>query len=262
MEIKHSSRNLGLELQPGKALTHLNSPVQTIIAAWETPAGIRRRQNKGPRGVISVILFWMKLHLKRKKEIMSRKEHYFIARNRNHWPHWFVSSWMVLKFLLLVFVVTWLIITRPFNSATVLKRSSYCPACWSDGDCVNVRQNDGPCLKELTALAITSSFMPGFIYMDVDFWGSMEKSHQSLCLALPWIVPHHAFPKREEGLRAPSTVLALLLSSKTPWQNCALLYLSLLLLCQPDQNQQPCSAGFLCFADLWGTRWLSRRDPR
>lgn len=198
MEIKHSSRNLGLELQPGKSLTHLNSPVQTIIAAWETPAGIRRRQNKGPRGVISVILFWMKLHLRRKKEIVSRNEHYFIARNRNHWPHWFVSCWMVLKFLLLVFIVTWLIITRPFNSATVLKRSSYCPACWSDGDCVNVRQNDGPCLKELTVLATTSSFTPGFIYMYMDFWGSMEKSHQSLCLALPWIVPcsHTMFSQR------------------------------------------------------------------
>lgn len=118
MEIEHFARNLGLELQPGKALTHLNSPLYTIIAPWETPAGIRHRQNKGPWGVINVILFWIKLELRKKKERVSRKTN-FIVRNRHYQLHWFVSSWKVLKFLLLVFVVTWLIITRSFNNATV-----------------------------------------------------------------------------------------------------------------------------------------------
>lgn len=138
METEHSARNLRLELQPGKALTHLNSPLYTITAPWETPAGIRLRQNKGTWGVINVILFWIKLHLRRKKEIVSRNELNFIARNRNR-LHWFVSSWKLLKFLLLRFVVAWLIITRPFNSATVSKRFSYCPGCCSDGDCINAR---------------------------------------------------------------------------------------------------------------------------
>lgn len=41
-----SARNLGLELQPAKALSRLNS--NTALAVWETSAGVRHRQDKDP----------------------------------------------------------------------------------------------------------------------------------------------------------------------------------------------------------------------